>query len=125
MSRFPVNRLMSALEVPARPFARCLVHYREKGHDTTRLFTALMGFMSLGPVSLFHHLAGISALDQGDWHFVLVCLVPLLVITVTCEMFISRFAVRLGSAIRPSLSDWLVFWGVPLAGPILFVFSSV
>jgi hypothetical protein len=125
MSRFPVSRLIALMEVPARPFARCLAHYWQKGHNTTRLFTGLMGFMIVGPLNLVLKLAGIPTAGTGEWHFVLVFVLPLILITVCCEMFISRFARRIGSSQKPSAADWLLFWGAPAAGMIVFLLSSV
>ena len=125
MPRFPVSRLIAIMEVPARPFARCLAHYWQQGHNTTRLFTGLMAFMIVGPLNLVLRIAGVPTVGTGEWHFVLVFVLPLIVITVSCELFISRLARRIGSSQKPSVADWLLFWGAPAAGPIVFLLSSL
>ena len=84
-----------------------------------------MGFMVLGPLNLVLRLSGISVGAGADDHYWLVFIPALLLITAACEIFISRLARGMGPGDEPSLSDWLIFWGVPAAGPVLFVFSSV
>jgi hypothetical protein len=83
-----------------------------------------MGFMTIGPLNLFLRLAGIPVSGKGDLHFMLVFVLPLILIAAGCEIFISRLARRMGSSAKPSGTDWVLFWGAPAAGPILFLLTS-
>lgn len=125
MSRFPNNRLMAVLEVPARPFARCLAHYWRLERNTTRLLTSVVFFTLLGPVNLCLRLAGFPVGANMNEHYWLVFVPLLLALGVGCEVLIARLAKRMGPIERPSIIDWLLFWAAPISGPILFVLSSL
>lgn len=84
-----------------------------------------MAFMVLGPLHLILRLSGISVGADADDHYWLVFIPALILIAAASEIFISRLATGMGPGDEPSLSDWLVFWGLPAAGPVLFLFSSV
>jgi hypothetical protein len=119
------NALMPFLEIPARPFARCLARLWNKGWVTTKLMTGLLCMTALGPVGVVHALADTDVHGGSEWRYVALVIVPMVLIAVGSEVLVHNLAKRLGSSAKPSAADWLLFWGAPVLSPIIFIICTV